>query len=128
MDVVCHIIEPCGFVIDDARMRRVAMDYIDHVKLVRHLSWERFEQQIQTQNQRIVLLTTKAQTLCYEFAFLPSDVLLLGRESAGVTAEVAARANAGLRIPVAAGTRSLNIVQAASIVLGEALRQTRWIL
>ncbi len=121
MDVVCHIIEPCGFILDDKRIARVAMDYIEHVKWQRHSSWEQFKS---TTKSRIILLSTKAKTNYYDFKFEPSDILLFGRESAGVPQEVADYADAVLKIPMNPGTRSLNIALSASMVLGEALRQT----
>ncbi len=126
MDVACHIIEPCGFILDDRRLKRVAMDYAAQAEVRRHTSWEAFLGFADAEALRIVLLTTKAETSCYDFSFAPADVLLLGRESAGVPQAVAAKAGAALRLPMNAGVRSLNIVQAASMALGEALRQTRW--
>ncbi len=125
MGVVCHIIEPCGFLWDDKRIRRVAMDYIDHVQYHRHASWEAFVQQMGQQGRRIVLLTTKASGSYCDYAFQSSDVLLLGRESAGVPQDVADRADAQLRIPLVPPMRSLNVALAVSMVLGEALRQTK---
>lgn len=123
MDVECHIIEPCGFVLDDKRIARVAMDYIDHVQWKRHTSWEAFKAGAKS---RTVLLTTKSQQSCYDFTFQDSDILLLGRESAGVPQDVADAADVRLCIPMSPQVRSLNIALAASIALGEALRQTRY--
>ena len=126
MDAACHIIEPCGFVLDDKRLKRVAMDYAVQAEIHRHASWDAFAGFAAAEGFRIVLLTTKAAQSCYDFAFMPQDILLFGRESAGVPQEVAARADARLRIPMKDGARSLNIAQAASMALGEALRQTQW--
>jgi len=122
MDVTCHIIEPCGFILDDKRIARVAMDYIDHVEWQRHSSWEQFKTSIKS---RMILLSTKAETHYCDFAFRPYDILLLGRESAGVPQGVVDYVDASLRIPMSAHARSLNITLAASMVLGEALRQVR---
>ncbi len=126
MEVACHIIEPCGFLLDDKRMRRVAMDYAEQVEIIRHSGWQAFYEKMRKEGTRIVLLTTKATDKYYDFVFNTSDILLLGRESAGVPAEVADCADAKLRVPMAPSARSLNIAQAASMVLGEALRQTKW--
>lgn len=120
-----HIIEPCGFIIDDKRMRRVAMDYYDLVAITRHSSWEQFLEFKKQSGARVLLLTTQASTPYSAFAFRPDDMLLLGRESAGVPAEVREAADAGLIIPLAAGARSLNVAMAGAIVLAEAVRQTK---
>ncbi len=120
-DVPCHIIEPCGFIIDDKRIRRVAMDYIGHVKWQRHSSWERFKADTKS---RIILLSTKAKANYCDFSFSRPDILLLGRESAGVPQEVLDHCDASVRIPMSQHARSLNIALAAGMVLGEALRQT----
>lgn len=116
------IIEPCGFVLSDARMRRAGMDYVDHVDWKRHHSWERF--QAERTSGRLVLLTTKAAAPLQDFSFSESDILLFGRESAGVPDEVHAAADARVLIPMRPGLRSLNIAVSASIALWEALRQT----
>jgi len=125
MDVACHIIEPCGFVLDDKRLKRVAMDYADHVSLHKHASWERFTEYAHSLPARVILLTTKGATNLYDFTFRSTDILLLGRESAGVPDEVTALADAKLRIPLAPHARSLNVAVTAGMALGEALRQTR---
>ncbi|HEU5047834.1 MAG TPA: tRNA (cytidine(34)-2'-O)-methyltransferase [Rickettsiales bacterium] len=125
MGVECHVIEPCGFVLDDRKIGRVAMDYIDHVKWQRHVSWEQFKLYAGENRSRIVLLTTKTQAHYCDFTFRQNDILLLGRESAGVPQEVADYVDAAVTIPMAPQTRSLNIALAASMVLGEALRQIR---
>lgn len=125
MDVPCHIIEPCGFILDDKRIRRVAMDYAAHVDMRRHSSWERFLEETRAAGQRILLLSTKASAHYCDFRYTPSDLLLLGRESAGAPPDVAGATDARLRIPMASGTRSLNVAMAAGMALGEALRQTR---
>ena len=116
------IIEPCGFVLDDRRLKRAAMDYLTHLDWTRHASWEEFLSTLG--GRRIVLLTTKADMPYHRFAFRPDDILLAGRESAGVPDDVHARADARILVPMQKGVRSLNVATAASIVLGEALRQT----
>jgi len=115
------LIEPLGFQWDDKRVRRAAMDYIDHVEVVRHGSFAAFRDSIGA--ARLVMFTTKAVQSPYEFAFRPDDVLLFGKESAGVPAEVAELADERLRIPIRAEVRSMNLAMAAGLALGEALRQ-----
>lgn len=122
LDVHIHIIEPCGFPFGEKSFRRAGMDYIDQSKITRHQSWEDFLKIMGS--HRIALLTTKAEEPYTEFEFKENDVLLLGRESAGVPDDVNARADARLLIPMTPETRSLNIAVSASMVLGEALRQT----
>lgn len=126
MDVPLHIIEPCGFPFDDKKLRRVALDYYDHAKIIRHRSWHAFLDFCQTlPTKRLILLTTKAKQSYTEFVFEKDDVILLGRESSGVPEEVKGAVEAQLTIPMATHARSLNVALAASMVLGEALRQTR---
>lgn len=120
-DVAVDIIEPCGFALDDRRLKRVAMDYFDHVVMARHASWHAFRQ---SRHGRLVLLSTGAHLPYHRFAFARDDVLLLGRETAGVPPEVAAVVDASVVIPMQPGLRSLNVTLAAAIALGEALRQT----
>jgi len=119
-----HIIEPAGFPTSDRHFRRSGMDYLDHVALTRHDSWQKFEQWRNEAGFRLVLLTTKGAGSYLDFSYRPDDILLFGRESAGVTAEVAAAADAQLAIPIRPGLRSLNVAMAAAMALGEALRQT----
>jgi tRNA (cytidine/uridine-2'-O-)-methyltransferase len=121
-DVPVDIIEPCGFVMDDRRLRRVAMDYGPLARVERHRSWPAFLAGAQAAARRLVLLSTRARTTHAAFAFGPDDVLVLGRESAGAPPEVHAACAAAVRVPIRG--RSLNVVTAAAIVLGEALRQT----
>lgn len=124
-EVAIDVIEPCGFVWSDARMRRAAMDYAQNVDVTRHADWRAFDATTHETRARIVLLTTKATVRLPDFVFAPDDVLLLGSESAGVPADVAAACEAAVRIPIGAQVRSLNIAVAAGIALAEALRQTR---
>jgi tRNA (cytidine/uridine-2'-O-)-methyltransferase len=122
-----ELIEPCGFVLSDRRLRRAGMDYLAHLQLTRHASYAAFEawRQSLVPPARLVLLTTRAEHSYLEFAFRPDDLLMVGRETAGVPEEVHASASARLKIPLASGRRSLNVALAAAMVLGEALRQTR---
>lgn len=115
------IIEPCGFVLDDRKMKRVAMDYAEHITYKRHASWDEFKGQIGS--KRLVLLTTKADMSYHHFKFFKDDVLLMGRESAGVPDEIHQTVDARLMIPMQKEARSLNVGMAAAIVVAEALRQ-----
>lgn len=121
LGVGIDVIEPCGFQFSDAGFRRAGMDYAEQAHIVRHGNWAGFRN---TVNGRLVLLTTKASDPYTGFRFMDNDILLLGRESAGVPDEIHAAADARLRVPMRAGTRSLNVALAAAVVLGEALRQT----
>jgi len=118
------IVEPCGFVWDDRRLRRVGLDYRDQARVTRLPSWSAFEAWRHAAGRRLVLLSTRGRHAHHAIHYRPGDVLLGGRESAGVPDEVHQRANLTVRIPIAAGTRSLNLVTALAIVAGEALRQT----
>jgi tRNA (cytidine/uridine-2'-O-)-methyltransferase len=115
------IIEPCGFLFSDAGFRRAGLDYVERAEIVRHESWGAFRA---ARQGRIVLLSTKARLAYTEFTFATDDVLLVGRETAGVPDCVHEAADARIRIPLRPGLRSLNVAQAAAMVLGEALRQT----
>jgi tRNA (cytidine/uridine-2'-O-)-methyltransferase len=115
------LIEPTGFVLSDRRLRRAGMDYLEGVDLTRHGSWDLYR--AAAQPGRLVLLTTRASTIYTDFAFAPSDRVMVGRESAGVPAPVHDAADVRLAIPMAAGARALNVACAAAMVLGEALRQ-----
>ena len=117
-----HIIEPCGFPFGEKSFRRAGMDYIDQSKITRHISWDVFLDYVG--EKRIILLSTKAAIPYTDFEFRANDILLLGRESAGVPEEVHSRSDERLIIPMAPDTRSLNIALSAAMVLGEALRQT----
>ncbi|MFG1345615.1 tRNA (cytidine(34)-2'-O)-methyltransferase [Xanthobacter autotrophicus DSM 431] len=122
--VEVHIIEPAGFPVGDAGFRRAGMDYIDQVTWRRHASFAAFDAERRAEGRRLVLFTTRAAEPLPAFRFQPGDVLLFGRESAGVPEEVHAAADARVRIPVRAGLRSLNVAVSAGIALAEALRQT----
>jgi tRNA (cytidine/uridine-2'-O-)-methyltransferase len=124
MEAVAHIIEPAGFPVSDRNFRRAGMDYLDQVTLMRHDSWSKFEQWRNERSYRLILFTTKGATSYLDYQYGLNDVLLFGRETAGVPDEVATAADARLVIPIKKGLRSLNIAMAAAMALGEALRQT----
>jgi tRNA (cytidine/uridine-2'-O-)-methyltransferase len=123
LGVPVDIIEPCGFVWDDRRLRRSGMDYIDRVDLTRHSGWSAFRT-ARKPPVRLVLLTTQGAVRLPDFAFRSDDILLLGRESGGVPDPVHESVDARVRIPMRPGLRSLNVTHAAALALGEALRQT----
>jgi tRNA (cytidine/uridine-2'-O-)-methyltransferase len=123
LEVEAHIIEPAGFPTSDRAFRRAGMDYLEAVAVVRHRSWDAFERWRAREHLRLVLLSTHAAMPYVEHAFRPEDILLFGRESAGVPDYVHAAADARLVIPMRLGLRSLNVAVAAAMVLGEALRQ-----
>jgi len=124
LDVGAHIIEPAGFPVSDRAFRRAGMDYLDQVRLTRHISWTEFEQWRRENGRRLVLFTTKGATSYLDFRYEPLDILLFGRETIGVTDQVVAAADARVKIPVKQGLRSLNVAMAAAMAVGEALRQT----
>ncbi|MEJ0063747.1 MAG: TrmH family RNA methyltransferase [Alphaproteobacteria bacterium] len=115
------IIEPCGFVLDDARLKRVAMDYAQLAAPVRHRGWDDFHGQLGA--RRLILLTTKAGMAYTGCAYRPDDVFLVGQESAGVPEAVHQAAHLRVTVPLASGARSLNVAMAAAMVAGEAIRQ-----
>lgn len=121
LNVAIDIIEPCGFPFGDASLKRAGLDYLPRASVTRHASWNAFREHT---NGRLILATTKAAQAYTALAYRSGDILLFGRESAGVTAEVAATADEAVRIPLADGMRSLNVAVAAAMILGEALRQT----
>ncbi|QZD93208.1 tRNA (cytidine(34)-2'-O)-methyltransferase [Qipengyuania xiapuensis] len=122
MGASVDLIEPLGFPWDDRRVRRAAMDYIDHVEVVRHKSFDAFREAMG--ESRLVLFTTRATQSSYDFEYRADDVLLFGKESAGVTDDVRASVDASVRLPMRAEVRSLNLATSAAIALTEALRQT----
>ena len=125
LDVEAHIIEPAGFPVSDRHFRRAGMDYLDRVTIIRHDSWGHFVNWRLEQRLRLVLFTTKGAVPYLEHVYEARDILLFGRESAGVPDEVAATADARVKIPIRPELRSLNIAMAAAMAIGEALRQTR---
>lgn len=124
MDVSLEIIEPCGFPWNDRKISQSGMDYIHAVRVRRHENWDAFAAAMA--GRRIVLMTTKGADYHYNFAFQDGDVLLAGRESAGVPDFVHDQADRRVVVPMENGQRSLNIVNASAMILGEALRQVRW--
>ncbi|NQU58117.1 MAG: tRNA (cytidine(34)-2'-O)-methyltransferase [Rhodospirillales bacterium] len=124
LDIAVDIIEPCGFVFSDRQLKRAGMDYLQEADLTRHSSWAAFSRVTFGGSARLVLLSTKAETVYTDFAFRPDDIVMVGRESAGVPDDVFAAANAQIRVPMAGNARSLNVAIAAAMVLGEGLRQT----
>ena len=124
LGVPVDVIEPCGFPLSDAGVRRAAMDYGQVADLTRHASWAAFLADRRGKEGRLLLFTTRGAQDFHTFEFGPDDILLFGRESSGVPDEVHAAADARLIIPLAAGARSLNLTVSAAIALSEALRQT----
>ena len=117
------IVEPAGFVFSDARFRRAGMDYLDALRLQRHASFAAFETWRRGEGRRLALLTTKGDVDLWDFRFAPGDVVMVGRELAGVPPAVHEAADARLRIPIRAPLRSLNVGVAAGIALADAVRQ-----
>jgi tRNA (cytidine/uridine-2'-O-)-methyltransferase len=122
--IEAHLIEPAGFPVSDRAFRRAGMDYLDAVKLMRHPSWDAFDAWRRAQDLRLVLFTTRATGSYLDHRYAPGDVLLFGRESAGVPEHVHATAEVRLRIPMQPGLRSLNVAMTCAMAVGEALRQT----
>lgn len=124
LSIGVDVIGPPGFDMTDRALRRAGLDYLAHVEIARHPSFEAFEAALTLRGGRLVLLTTRGETSYTAFVFRPDDTLLAGRESAGVPEHVHEAADARLRVPMQPGLRSLNVAVAAAMVLGEALRQT----
>lgn len=122
LGVGVDLIEPMGFEWDDRRVRRAAMDYIDHVEIRRHAGFAEFQDALGS--GRLVLFTTKATRSAYDCTYRPDDVLLFGKESAGVPQAVADACGERVRLPMRSEVRSLNVATSAAIALSEALRQT----
>lgn len=126
LGVGADLIEPAGFPTSDRHFRRAGMDYLGQVDLVRHVSFDAFETwRREAPGRRLVVLTTRAEANYLDFRFAPTDIVMVGRESAGVPDSVHAAADARLSIALVPGLRSLNVAVAAAMVLGEALRQLR---
>ena len=127
LDLELDIIEPCGFIFSEKALKRAGMDYLDKVKYRRHNSWNDFLQYREEHSNeygRLILLTTKASSPYFNFEFLPNDIILMGRESAGVPQNVHETVDARLIIPMNENARSINVAVSAVMVVGEALRQT----
>ena len=120
------IIEPAGFDISDRNLKRAGMDYLAAVTLTRHVNWDRFEAWRLESGRRLVLASTKAAERYTDFAFRSDDILLFGRESAGVPEHVHDKADGRILIPMVEGQRSINVAMSAAMIAGEALRQTQW--
>jgi tRNA (cytidine/uridine-2'-O-)-methyltransferase len=125
LGVEAHIIEPAGFPVTDRAFRRAGMDYLDQVSITRHPGWDDFDQWRRGNSHRLILFTTRGGTSYLDHTYRPDDVLLFGRESAGVPDRVHEAADARLTIPIRPGLRSLNVAVAVAMALGEAMRQTR---
>ena len=126
LGLTVHIIEPAGFDISDRNLRRAGMDYLASVALVRHVDWHAFDAWRTADGRRIVLASTKAALSYVDHQFRADDVLLFGRESAGVPDQVHHAADARLLIPMVEGQRSINLAMSVAMITGEALRQTTW--
>lgn len=124
LGVQAHIIEPAGFPVSDRAFRRAGMDYLDQVSVVRHDSWGRFREWREADAGRLILSTTRAVLPFTQHVFDNKDILLFGRESAGVPDAVHHEASVRLAVPMRPGLRSINVAMTCAMVLGEALRQT----
>ena len=124
LGVTIHVIRPTGFAFSAKSLARAGLDYVDQASVQEHDSWARFEDWRRHTGRRLVLLTTKATSSAYDVAYRPDDILMVGRESAGVPDAVAELADQRVRIPMRDGMRSINVALAATLVLGEAKRQT----
>jgi len=125
LGIEAHIIEPAGFPTSDQAFRRAGMDYLDHVALVRHISWDQFESWRRREKLQLVLFSTRATMSYLDHAYAENDVLLFGRESAGVPDKVREAADVTLAVPMRETLRSLNVAMTCAMAVGEALRQTR---
>jgi len=127
MGLAVDIIEPAGFDISDRSLKRAGMDYLASVTLTRHVSWDRFEDWRSQTGRRLILASTKAAGIYTDFAYRPDDILLFGRESAGVPDYVHDIADGRVLIPMVEGQRSINVALSAAMICGEALRQTGFV-
>ena len=125
LGIEVDIIEPTGYVFDDKRFKRSSMDYIDHIKYKRHLDWNAFYEWSKKNNFRLILLTTKSEKIYIEYKFQHNDILLFGRESAGVPQSVHDSVNEQLTIPMKKNLRSINVSSSVALVVGEACRQLK---
>ena len=124
LGVAVHIIHPTGFPFSRRELKRGGLDYLDQAEIVEHDSYDHFDRWRRAAARRLVLLTTKSSENAYTFGFDAGDLLMLGRESAGVPEGLAAAADARIRIPMRKGLRSINVAVAGAMIVGEALRQT----
>ncbi len=123
LGIAVDIVEPAAFDVSDRHFRRSGMDYLERAAVMRHASFTAFDDWRKGAGRRLILIETDGSVAHLDFAFQPDDILMVGRESAGVLPSVHAAADAVVRIPMQAGLRSLNVALAAAIVMGEALRQ-----
>ncbi len=123
MGVAVDIIEPTGFIFNDKKFKRSAMDYVHHVEYKTHDDWQHFYVWAKENKFRLILMTTKSEKSLYKFKFHPSDILLFGRESAGVPENIHNIVDHRLTIPMKDGVRSINLSSSVALVLGEGLRQ-----
>tara|TARA_Y100001970_G_scaffold197946_1_gene240833 strand:- start:362 stop:862 length:501 start_codon:yes stop_codon:yes gene_type:complete len=124
LGVPVDVIEPTGFIFDDKKFKRSAMDYMNHIEYKRHVNWSSYYNWTQKNKFRLILMTTQSQRSLYKFKFHISDILLFGRESAGVPEEVHKLVDHRLTIPMREGVRSINLSSSVALVIGEGLRQT----
>jgi tRNA (cytidine/uridine-2'-O-)-methyltransferase len=126
LECTVDIIEPCGFIWHDQKLKRAGMDYLDHASIIRHPSWEHFDAFRATQlpNARLLLLSTKANTPYHHYSFNNEDILIFGSESSGVPDYLDSYIHQKLRIPMGNNMRSLNVAMSVAMVVGEAIRQT----
>ena len=125
LGIPIDIIEPAGFVIDDKRLKRASMDYYDYLDLTKHVSWEKFYEWSKNNSYQLILLTTKSQKSYYDYKFQAKDIILFGRESAGVPDYVHASVDERLTIPMIKGSRSINLSSSVAMVAGEMIRQLK---
>ena len=125
LGIPIDIIEPAGFVIDDKRLKRASMDYYDYLDLTKHVSWEKFYEWSKKNSFQLILLTTKSQKSYYDYKFQAKDIILFGRESAGVPNYVHASVDERLTIPMIKGPRSINLSSSVAMVAGEMIRQLK---
>ena len=125
LGIPIDIIEPAGFVIDDKRLKRASMDYYDYLDLTKHVSWEKFYEWSKKNSFQLILLTTKSQKSYYDYKFQAKDIILFGRESAGVPDYVHEAVDERLTIPMIKGPRSINLSSSVSMVSGEMIRQLK---
>ncbi|WP_137136102.1 tRNA (cytidine(34)-2'-O)-methyltransferase [Rhizobium sp. FKY42] len=126
MGIGVDIIEPAGFVLSDKNLKRAGMDYLASVTMTRHVNWQRFDAWRLSEGRRLVLASTKAAERYTDFPYAENDILLFGRESAGVPDDVHDTADARIIIPMVEGQRSINVAMSAAMITGEALRQIAW--
>ena len=125
LGIPIDIIEPTGFVIDDKRLKRASMDYYDYLDLTKHVSWEKFYEWSKKNSYQLILLTTKSQKSYYDYKFQAKDIILFGRESAGVPDYVHEAVDERLTIPMIKGPRSINLSSSVSMIAGEMIRQLK---